>query len=56
MLYNVQDRLAAFASRAPSLTAGNPLPVLGFSLAASALILFFGKRRMEMRNRLAPFA
>jgi competence protein ComEC len=56
MLYNVQDRLAAFASHAPSLTAENPLPVLGFSLAASALILFFGKRRMEMRNRLAPFA
>jgi competence protein ComEC len=56
MLYDVQERLAVFASRAPALTVGNPLPVLGFSLAALALILFFRKRRMEMRNRLASFA
>ncbi|MDR2020611.1 MAG: ComEC/Rec2 family competence protein [Treponema sp.] len=56
MLYDVQERLAVFASRFPALTAENPLPVLGFSLAVSALILFFRKRRMEARNRLAPFA
>jgi competence protein ComEC len=56
MLYDIQERLVAFASRIPVLAAGSPLPVLGFSLAASALILFLRKRRMEMRNRLAPFA
>jgi competence protein ComEC len=56
ILYDVQERLTAFASRAPALAAGNPLPVLGFSLALPALILFFSRRRAEMRNRLAPFA
>jgi competence protein ComEC len=56
ILYDIQERLVAFASRVPALAAGNPLPVLGFSLAVSVLILFLRKRRMETRNCLAPFA
>jgi competence protein ComEC len=56
LLYEVLSRIAGWAGQVPGLEVSNPRMVLAASIAVSAALVLFWKRRSEKGRRLVPFA